>query len=233
MVDLRAFTRELMKDAERDLGTKLEWVAVDHWNTDNPHVHVLVRGRADDGRDLVISRDYISEGFRQRAAERVALELGPRTEKEIQTASRGKSRPNAGPASTGCFATLLTKAPASVTFDQAPQERIRSSAACLSDGQASSNVLVSPNRSGWRNGASNLASNQLCAIWAPAATSSRPCTRLFAALVANLMSGLRFAWRGTRRPRSWTAGRTWSSRRAERNTTLAGFAQIPVLAYMA
>jgi hypothetical protein len=50
MADLRAFTRELMKDAERDLGTSLEWVAVDHWNTDNPHVHVLVRGRAHDGR---------------------------------------------------------------------------------------------------------------------------------------------------------------------------------------
>jgi type IV secretory pathway VirD2 relaxase len=83
MADLRAFTRELMTDAERDLGTKLEWIAVDHWNTDNPHIHIIVRGRADDGRDLVISRDYISEGLRQRAAERVALELGPRTEKEI------------------------------------------------------------------------------------------------------------------------------------------------------
>ena len=80
MADLRAFTRELMKDAERDLGTGLEWVAVDHWNTDNPHVHVLVRGRADDGQDFVISRDYISEGFRARAAERVTLELAPRTE---------------------------------------------------------------------------------------------------------------------------------------------------------
>ena len=88
MADVRAFTRELMKDVERDLGTKLEWVAVDHWNTDNPHIHVIVRGRADDGRDLVISRDYISEGFRQRAAERVALELGPRTESEIQQSLR-------------------------------------------------------------------------------------------------------------------------------------------------
>jgi hypothetical protein len=57
MADLRAFTRELMADAGRDLGTGLEWVAVDHWNTDNPHIHVLVRGRADDGADLVISRD--------------------------------------------------------------------------------------------------------------------------------------------------------------------------------
>ena len=84
MADLRAFTRELMKDAERDLGTGLDWVAVDHWNTDNPHVHVLVRGRADDGQDLVVSRDYISKGFRARAAERVTLEMGPRSEQEIR-----------------------------------------------------------------------------------------------------------------------------------------------------
>ena len=84
--DLRAFTRELMTDVARDLGTNLDWVAVDHWNTDNPHVHVLIRGRAEDGRDLVISRDYISRGFRDRAAERVTLELGPRSERDIQSA---------------------------------------------------------------------------------------------------------------------------------------------------
>jgi type IV secretory pathway VirD2 relaxase len=83
---LRAFTRELLGDVERDLGTKLDWIAVDHWNTDNPHVHVLIRGRADDGHDLVISRAYISCGFRDRAAERVTLELGPRSEREIQSA---------------------------------------------------------------------------------------------------------------------------------------------------
>ena len=83
--NVRTFTRELMADAERDLGTKLDWVGVDHWNTDNPHIHVLVRGRADDGQDLVISRDYISRGFRDRASERVTLELGPRSEQEIRS----------------------------------------------------------------------------------------------------------------------------------------------------
>ena len=86
MDDLRSFTRELMRDAECDLDTKLDWIAVDHWNTDNPHIHVLVRGKADDGQDLVISRDYISHGFRARAAERVTLELGPRSESEVRTA---------------------------------------------------------------------------------------------------------------------------------------------------
>src|SRR6185369_2939067 len=84
--DLRTFTRELMTDVARDLGSKLDWIAVDHWNTDNPHIHVLIRGRAEDAQDLVISRDYISRGFRDRAAERVTLELGPRSDREIRSA---------------------------------------------------------------------------------------------------------------------------------------------------
>ncbi|MGH7025310.1 MAG: relaxase/mobilization nuclease domain-containing protein, partial [Caulobacteraceae bacterium] len=84
--DLRTFTRELMADVEKDLETKLDWVGIDHWNTDNPHVHVLIRGRDDNGRDLVISRDYIGRGLRDRAAERVTLDLGPRNELEIRSA---------------------------------------------------------------------------------------------------------------------------------------------------
>lgn len=83
MEDLRAFIRDLLATAERDLGTPLDWVGVDHWNTDNPHIHVLVRGKADDDKDLVISRDYISRGLRGRAEELVGLELGPRSEQEI------------------------------------------------------------------------------------------------------------------------------------------------------
>ena len=84
LADLKTFTRELMTQAERDLGTKLDWVAVDHWNTEHPHIHVLVRGRTDTGEDLVISRDYISRGLRARAAGMVTLELGPRTEIELR-----------------------------------------------------------------------------------------------------------------------------------------------------
>jgi type IV secretory pathway VirD2 relaxase len=81
---LRSFTRELMDQASRDLGTRLDWVAVDHWNTEHPHVHILVRGRADDGADLVISRDYIAVGLRARAGDLVTRELGPRSELEVR-----------------------------------------------------------------------------------------------------------------------------------------------------
>lgn len=88
MADLRAFTREMMDDMSSDLETRLDWVAVDHWNTDNPHIHVLVRGVASDGKDLVIDRAYISEGLRARAEERVTVELGPRSERDIQNSLR-------------------------------------------------------------------------------------------------------------------------------------------------
>jgi type IV secretory pathway VirD2 relaxase len=71
---------------EADLSTRLSWIAVDHWNTDNPHVHVLVRGVDQDGADLVISRDYISRGLRSRAEQLVAIELGPKPEREIRNA---------------------------------------------------------------------------------------------------------------------------------------------------
>ena len=88
LADLRTFARELMEDMASDLDTRLDWVAVDHWNTDNPHIHVLVRGIADDGRDLVIDRGYISEGLRARAEERSTIELGPRSERDIRQALR-------------------------------------------------------------------------------------------------------------------------------------------------
>jgi type IV secretory pathway VirD2 relaxase len=86
MTDLKAFTRDLAARMEADLGTKLDWIAVDHWNTDNPHVHLLVRGVDETGGDLVIARDYISRGLRSRAEDLVAIELGPRPEHAIRSA---------------------------------------------------------------------------------------------------------------------------------------------------
>ncbi|MER9598178.1 relaxase/mobilization nuclease RlxS [Mesorhizobium sp. M0244] len=82
--DLKPLTRRLMAQMEEDLGTRLDWVAVDHFNTGHPHTHIIVRGRDDRGENLVIARDYISSGIRERAAELVSLDLGPRTDREIE-----------------------------------------------------------------------------------------------------------------------------------------------------
>ena len=82
--DLKGYTRDLMARMEADLGSKLDWVAVDHWDTDNPHIHVVLRGVDETGRDLVIARDYISHGLRGRASELATDVLGPQTELEMR-----------------------------------------------------------------------------------------------------------------------------------------------------
>jgi type IV secretory pathway VirD2 relaxase len=81
--DLRPLTRRLMAQMESDLDTELDWVAVDHHNTGHPHTHIILRARDDQGRDLVIAKNYLTQGLRERAAELVSLDLGPRTDSEI------------------------------------------------------------------------------------------------------------------------------------------------------
>jgi len=83
LADLNSFTRDVMAVAENDLGTRLDWVAVNHFDTDHPHTHVVLRGKSDDGKDLVIARNYITHGFRKRASEIATLELGQRRDFEI------------------------------------------------------------------------------------------------------------------------------------------------------
>ena len=82
LADLKPFIRNLLTDMERDLDTKLDWIAVDHFNTGHPHTHIVIRGRDDKGQDLVMARDYIAHGVRARAQALVTLELGPESEVE-------------------------------------------------------------------------------------------------------------------------------------------------------
>jgi len=86
--DLKPYVRRLMTQAEHDLGTKLDWVAVDHFNTDQPHTHIMLRGVDDRGENLIIAREYIAHGFRERATELATVDLGPRTDREIENRLR-------------------------------------------------------------------------------------------------------------------------------------------------
>jgi type IV secretory pathway VirD2 relaxase len=88
--DLKSLTRRLMARVEQDLGTRLDWVAVDHFNTGHAHTHIIVRGKDHLGADLVIARDYLTTGMRERAAELVDLDLGPRSVRDIETALRAE-----------------------------------------------------------------------------------------------------------------------------------------------
>jgi type IV secretory pathway VirD2 relaxase len=83
VMDLKEHARELLAQMELDLGTRLEWAAIDHHDTDNPHVHILIRGITEAGSALSIDRNYIKSGIRDRSQEIASRELGLRVERDI------------------------------------------------------------------------------------------------------------------------------------------------------
>jgi len=127
--DLRGYTREFMQRMSTDLETKLDWVAVDHWDTDNPHTHIVLRGHAGNGRrncqdrgqDLVIAPDYMAHGMRLRASELATEWLGPRTELDIR---QGLLREVEQERLTSLDRTLLRQASADIVdLTQQPNDR--------------------------------------------------------------------------------------------------------------
>jgi type IV secretory pathway VirD2 relaxase len=82
-IDMPQFGRDLVAVIEQDLATKTEWVGIDHYNNGHPHVHLLIRGRDAQGRELQIDADYLWDGIRQRAREVATRTLGWRTAQEI------------------------------------------------------------------------------------------------------------------------------------------------------
>jgi len=85
-LDLTGYVRRLMAQVERDLGRRVEWAAVNHYNTEHPHAHLVIRGVDRQGRELRFDRSYIANGLRWRAQEIATEELGPRHEYEIRRA---------------------------------------------------------------------------------------------------------------------------------------------------
>jgi len=53
--NLKETTRALITQMEEDLGTRLDWVAVDHFDTAHPHTHIIARGVTHEGKGLNIA----------------------------------------------------------------------------------------------------------------------------------------------------------------------------------
>jgi len=81
-IDLQTHVRDLVAEMERDLDTRLEWIAIDHHNTDDTHVHLLIRGVREDGRPLEIDREYLKRGVRELSERLIERDIGPRSERE-------------------------------------------------------------------------------------------------------------------------------------------------------
>ncbi len=90
-LDLQEHTRAVMAEFEARLAAEtgrpvpLQWVAIDHHNTENPHVHLSIRGLDGLGQELALSPPQI-QAIRAISAELATRELGYRSEHEVQVA---------------------------------------------------------------------------------------------------------------------------------------------------
>jgi type IV secretory pathway VirD2 relaxase len=82
-MDLREHTRLVMEKIEMDYGTRLEWAAIDHYNSINPHVHIVLRGQDQNGKEIRFKKEYIRNGIRTRSKEVATRQLGMRLIKDV------------------------------------------------------------------------------------------------------------------------------------------------------
>ncbi len=86
-MNMQQHTKQLVAQMEKDLGTPLQWVAVEHFNTEHPHVHLAVRGIDAQGQPLRIGKEYIKSGLRSRAQQLATNQLGYRTADDMKLAA--------------------------------------------------------------------------------------------------------------------------------------------------
>jgi hypothetical protein len=88
--DRTAFIQQYMRQVERDLGTSLEWMAANHYDTKHPHTHIVVRG-VSEGEALYMKPSYYLHGLREQASRLLTLLVGPVRERE-QTLEQAQLR---------------------------------------------------------------------------------------------------------------------------------------------
>ena len=160
-----------MSQMETDLGTRLDWVAVDHYNTSHPHTHIIVRGKDDREQNLIIAREYISTGLRERAAELVSLDLGPKTDREIEDRPRREMEQERF---TSIDKKLIKDMDAERVVSAAAT--IRFSSPCAPGDFSPWDVTVWPRRSNLGAGSSPKILSRFYGRWASVATSSERCS---------------------------------------------------------
>ncbi len=82
-LDLKDHIRRLVHRMQDDLGTTLQWAAIDHYNTDNPHSHVIIRAKNANGNILTMDRQYIKQGIRHRSQQEATQKIGIRLEDDV------------------------------------------------------------------------------------------------------------------------------------------------------
>jgi type IV secretory pathway VirD2 relaxase len=62
-LDMQRLACGVMAGVEQEIGTSVEWVAVAHYNTGHPHVHIAMRGVDRRGQEIRLPKEFVSTAF--------------------------------------------------------------------------------------------------------------------------------------------------------------------------
>lgn len=83
-VDLDTLTTEFVKKLEKSTGYKFYWLAANHYDTDNKHVHLLINGIDQNGRDVnFLPRELVTRQMREYCRDICTMLVGERTYSDI------------------------------------------------------------------------------------------------------------------------------------------------------
>ena len=87
-LDMQGFARGVMAQVEKEIDAGVEWLAVAHYNTGHPHIHVAMRGMDRRGREIRLPKEFVKHGIRKLAEELCTEELGYRTRVQAMESQR-------------------------------------------------------------------------------------------------------------------------------------------------
>jgi len=81
--DMQQYTRNFMHEVNKERSADLQWFATVHYNTANPHSHIVIRGIDARRQEVKLDRTFISLEARQIASKLATMELGYRKQNDI------------------------------------------------------------------------------------------------------------------------------------------------------
>ena len=83
-VDLKMLTMNFVNRLETQTGYKLHWQAACHYDTAQPHSHILINGVDQNNMAVSFPRDVVKTFMRENARDLCTVQLGLRSELDIQ-----------------------------------------------------------------------------------------------------------------------------------------------------
>lgn len=88
-IPLSILAKKFVDALQSQTGYKISWIAAEHYDTAHPHVHILINGKDQKGKDIFFPRDLVKTFMRENAKNLCTSLIGSRTKDDIKCEING------------------------------------------------------------------------------------------------------------------------------------------------